>query len=181
MLMNETCSIALKAVPAFQPADSEGFWAAYAAFNGNGSEAAVMTAAEKLLTMPTVAAFLALPDSFDAGGLDRALVACAVVTKATPAGLAAFASNCTNNELLVNTLLETGILMRDMLVAGGATRGKYGAEYGAAMGIYTAILKASNVLDYDEVMASYAAVAAGAAGAGVEDAAFWDDRSQARG
>lgn len=89
-------------------------------FNGSGTEDTVFNAAAKILTSPPVVAFLTLPDSFQQGGLDNAMVTCSVLYQATPAGLATFAVNSTAKAKLVTNLLADPILMRDMLVAGGA-------------------------------------------------------------
>ena len=68
-----------------------------------------------------VQAFLALPDSFaPPGGLDADMVLCAVLSEATPKGLAAYAARGADEEALVDALLGDALLMRDMLVAGGA-------------------------------------------------------------
>jgi len=72
-------------------------------------------------------------------------------------------------------------------VAGGPSVGRYGAQYGPAMALYTAMLKKSTVLDHDEVMASYAAQLEAELqqqqqqhhGGNVTATGPWDDRSQA--
>ena len=71
--------------------------------------------------------------------LDAKLIACVVLTEATPRGLAAFAQQGQQQEALAEKLLRDAPLMKEMLIAGGA---KYG-KYGRAMEIYTAIQKAS--------------------------------------
>ena len=71
--------------------------------------------------------------------LDAQLVKGAVLAKATPRGLAAFAQQGKEQEALVEKLLGDGALMKQMLIAGGAEAGKYGP----AMQLYTAIQKAS--------------------------------------
>ena len=71
--------------------------------------------------------------------LDAQLVRCAVLAGATPSGLAQFAQQGAAQRALVEKLLGDDTLMRDMLLAGGASAGKYGR----AMEIYTAIQKAS--------------------------------------
>lgn len=71
--------------------------------------------------------------------LDAKLTRCAVLSQATPRGLAAFAQQGKDQEALVAKLLADEGLMKEMLVAGGAKFGKYGR----AMEIYTAIQKAS--------------------------------------
>ncbi len=71
--------------------------------------------------------------------LDAKLVKCTVLAEATPKGLAAFAQQGREQEALVDKLLADDKLMKEMLVAGGATSGKYGR----AMQIYAAIQQAS--------------------------------------
>ena len=79
--------------------------------------------------------------------LDAKLVKCAVLTEATPRGLAEFAQQDANGEALVEMLLANEKLMKGMLVAGGAKFGKYGQ----AMKIFTAIGKASSKVDADNL------------------------------
>ena len=71
--------------------------------------------------------------------LDAKLVKCAVLAEATPRGLAEFAQQGKEQELLVEKLLGDDALMKNMLIAGGAEAGKYGQ----AMQIYSAIQQAS--------------------------------------
>jgi hypothetical protein len=178
-IMKTNCDIALKAVPTV---DGDAFMEAYEAGNGTGGDEGVIAAAKVILSGSAVTTFLSLPDSFQTGGLDAALVTCSLIYKATPTGLAVFASNAnaTGNEALVDQLLATPLLMRDMLVAGGAmSSGReqgdaFGQKFGEAFGIYTKIVKASAVLDYAEVMSSYTNTSA-AAGENTP----WDDRSTA--
>jgi hypothetical protein len=73
------------------------------------------------------------------GSLDSRLVKCAVLTDATPAGLAEFAQQGSEPENLVAKLLADPELMKQMLIAGGAK----GGQYGRAIQIYTEIQKAS--------------------------------------
>lgn len=115
---------------------------AYARFNGTGSEDGVTRLAEQLLSAAPVAAFLSLPDSFGAAGLDADMVLCAVLHDATPLGLAEFAAAGQVEEDLVYALLNDTLLMRDMLVAGGPAEN----QYGPAMAIYTAINGSSREL-----------------------------------
>lgn len=173
--MKSNCDTALKSVP---PVAGDAFMEAY---QYQAPEDAVTAAAKTILSDAAVSAFLSLPDSFQAGGLDAALVTCSVIYQAGPTGLAAFATatNATGNEALVDQLLTTPLLMRDMLVAGGATsrpnRKGFDKNFGEAMAIYAKILKASAVLDYDEVMASYRVNTSAAA----SDTTPWDDHSTA--
>lgn len=71
--------------------------------------------------------------------LDAKLVRCVVLAEATPGGLAQFAQQGAAQRALVEKLLGDDKLMRDMLVAGRASGGKYGR----AMEIYAAIQQAS--------------------------------------
>jgi hypothetical protein len=82
--------------------------------------------------------------------LDDQLVKLAVLTEATPQGLAAFAQESKENEALIDQLLSNPALMKQMLVADGAKFGKQQrnkpqppGHYGPAMKIYTDIHKAS--------------------------------------
>jgi hypothetical protein len=85
-------------------------------------------------------ALLADLDSFlSSDKLDAKLVKCAVLTAATPRGLAEFAQQDPYGGALLESLLADDKLMQEMLVAGGAKFGKYGQ----AMKIYTAIQEAS--------------------------------------
>ena len=84
---------------------------------------------------------LAATESFLTGdALDTTLVKCAVLTEATPRGLADFAGQGAEQKALVEKLLADGPLMKQMLVAGGAKSGRYGR----AMDIYTEIQTASS-------------------------------------
>jgi hypothetical protein len=71
--------------------------------------------------------------------LDAHLMRCAILTHATPRGLAEFAQQGNEQAALVEKLLSDAPLMKQMLDAGGAQNGKYGQ----AMQIYSAIQKAS--------------------------------------
>ena len=83
--------------------------------------------------------------------LDDQLVKVAVLTEATPEGLAAFAQQGKENEALIDQLLSNPALMKQMLVADGAkvrqhqrkVKPQPPAHYGPAMKIYTDIQKAS--------------------------------------
>ena len=123
---------------------------AYKAFNGTNSEADVIKYATVLLLRPDVVAFTGRMDTWGTGGLDGDLALCAVLATATPAQLANFSGQGKAQEALVDSLLGNTMLMRDMLVAGGAqdTLVKEGGaqHYGEAMSIYTQITKASAVL-----------------------------------
>eukprot|EP00041_Stephanoeca_diplocostata_P039880 m.1638057 g.1638057 ORF g.1638057 m.1638057 type:complete len:755 (-) comp26715_c0_seq1:263-2527(-) len=155
-IRNETCASVLSHVPTLDAADSAAFMSEYQKYTGNNSEAAVLAAAQKLVSADsTLDKFLSLPDSISPGGLDAAMVKCAVmVGAATAVGgspksqtseknlLAQFAVLGATQEALVDKLLDTPSLMRDMLVAGGAA----GGHYGEAMSIWTDLLNASSEL-----------------------------------
>jgi hypothetical protein len=142
-IRNESCAKAVGGAPVLPAAASAAFMAAYRAFNGSNDEAPVLKAAAALLDLPAARAFFTLPDSFSAAdGLDSMLVKCAVITAASPLGLAVFAANGTAEESLVETLLSDSLMMRDMLVAGGPREGKFGE----ALQIYHQINQASDSL-----------------------------------
>jgi len=67
---------------------------------------------------------------------EAAMLKGAVITQATPAGLAEFSSQDKKNGKVVDHLLKSPSLMKEMLMYGGAAEGKYGQ----AMKIYTKIL-----------------------------------------
>lgn len=71
--------------------------------------------------------------------LDAKLAKCTVLTEATPQGLAGFAQQGREQEVLVEKLLGGAALMQSMLEAGGAKFDKYGV----AVEVYAAIRKAS--------------------------------------
>ncbi len=72
--------------------------------------------------------------------LDAKLVKAAVIQHATPRGLAEFAEQGKDKKDALDQLLANAELMREMLIHGGASFGKYGR----AMEIYAAIQKASS-------------------------------------
>jgi hypothetical protein len=71
--------------------------------------------------------------------LDSKLMRIAILTHATPRGLAEFAQQGKDQEKLLETLFADEALMRQVLGAGGAN----GGEYGEMMEVYTAILAKS--------------------------------------
>jgi hypothetical protein len=71
--------------------------------------------------------------------LEAKLVRCAVLVNATPKGLAKFAAQGPEQASMVDKLLADDVLMKAMLVAGGAE----GGQYGLAAQIYAAIQKAN--------------------------------------
>lgn len=171
-LKNDTCKSVVSQAPVPNADDLANFMKLYQNYTGQSSEneGPLLAAATKILQGdPKVAAFLALPDSFVAGGLDASMVLCAILTEGTPTALAEFAYLSAANEALVARLLADPILMRDMLVAGGAVmsetdKGEAGPKrYGEAMAIYEQILAASTELS---------------AAPNATDNALWDDRSQ---
>eukprot|EP00756_Hemistasia_phaeocysticola_P039945 Hpha_TRINITY_DN16840_c3_g3::TRINITY_DN16840_c3_g3_i1::g.152443::m.152443 len=153
---NASCAQVAKSAPALPTGDQAAFMAAYSAYDATDATTLV-AAASKVLSDKAVANFLSAADSFGAGGLDAAMVQCAVINAATPAGLAAFAVQGAGEEASVDALLKDGLLMRDMLVAGGPE----GNKYGEAASIYAKIKKASS-----------------AVGGTVREASFWDSREQ---
>ena len=133
---NATCARVVAQAPILPAPAAASFMQQYKQYNGSGSEAGVIHAAAQLLSDPGVQAFFALPASFLApGGLDADMVLCAVLTDATPLGLAEFAAQGPSKLSLTYRLLNDSILMRDMLLAGGPA----GDQYGPAMAIYDAI------------------------------------------
>ncbi|MEO0474473.1 MAG: hypothetical protein AAF085_00695, partial [Planctomycetota bacterium] len=72
--------------------------------------------------------------------LDAKLMKVAVLRHGTPAGLAEFAQQSDEHKKLIDDLLADEALMKQVLEAGGAN----GGEYGEAMQVYRAILKASD-------------------------------------
>lgn len=163
-LQDDTCSKILPKVPVLPTDVANKFMSAYQKFTGNASEEGpVLNLASQLLSLPDVEAFLSLPDSFAPGGLDYLMVQCAVLTESTPKGLAEFAVQGTAEKALVDRLLDDTILMRDMLVAGGAKEGKYPE----AMKIYEQLVKASEVIGNEKKVAN-----------ALNAATPWDDRNQ---
>jgi hypothetical protein len=149
------CAKVTAKAPTLNAADAAAFMTAYQGFLGNTSEAPVLAAAKKLMT-PALDAFLSLPDSFSADGLDANMVTCALMTEAvrgqkvgrTYEGclLSNFALKGAAEEALVDKLLADPVLMKDMLVAGGIEDFHEAGLYGEAMEIYTGITKASSAL-----------------------------------
>jgi hypothetical protein len=69
--------------------------------------------------------------------LDPALLRSSILTEATPKRLAEYAQQSPAQAALVDKLLSDETLMREMLIAGGAT----GGRYGQAMEIFTKLLR----------------------------------------
>eukprot|EP01050_Picozoa_sp_SAG11_P010311 SAG11_NODE_1026_length_6141_cov_13.737008_5_plen_828_part_00 len=174
---DSACATVLAKIPTLKATEVAAFMKEYQGFMGNTSEAPVIAAAAKVLADPELTAFLSLPDSFSTGGLDAAMVKCALMSEAargTTAGrqekltnlLAVFAVQSSANEALVEKLLGDPLLMRDMLMA---NHGEVYGMYGEAMAIYTELLKSSS-----ELRATIAAESTMAA-----VAAPWDGRNPA--
>jgi len=156
-VQNDVCDKVKASIPSVSASTKDAFMQSYKAFDGSGSEDDVLKQARQILSLPAVQNFFSLPDTFDSGGLDDALVKCAVLSEATPQGLAKFASQGEVEETLVNQLLGDTLLQRDMLVSGGARSGKY-AE---AMAIY------------QKLQAQFGIPASSSSASG-----YWDDYSQ---
>ena len=137
-ILNESCQAVLPHIPVLPANDTESFMQAYRNFTGAAGEdeKPVVNAALALLSLPAMDKFLSLPQSFVPGGYDYHLVRCKVLNESTPLGLAKFAVQGPIEETLVKQMLGDAILMRDMLVAGGASGGKFGE----AMDIFIKIL-----------------------------------------
>ena len=71
--------------------------------------------------------------------LDSKLMKAAILRHGTPGGLAEFAQQSDAHKALLDKLFADESLMKQILMSGGAN----GGEYGEAMQVYTAILKAS--------------------------------------
>jgi hypothetical protein len=97
---------------------------AQAAANAQAPATATLASLERFLTSDT---------------LDAKLVKCVVLAEATPRGLAEFAQQGKEQETLIDNLLADDGLMKQMVMADGASGGKYGQ----AMKIHTDIRKAS--------------------------------------
>jgi hypothetical protein len=100
---------------------------------------AALAKAQALELNATKALLMELDPFLASDKLDAKLAKSAVMTHATPRGLAEFAQQGPEQAALVEKLLADDGLMKEMLIAGGANRGKYGL----AMEIYTGIGKAS--------------------------------------
>lgn len=90
--------------------------------------------------MDAAAALLAdLAPALSSDALDPKLMRIAILTDATPRGLAEFAQQGAAQEKLLESLFADEPLMRQVLEAGGAN----GGDYGEMMEVYTAILAKS--------------------------------------
>lgn len=162
-LLNKTCSAALAQAPVLPTAAALNFMNAYTAYDGYTSENDTIKMAGELLALEDVQTFFTAPDSFDQGGLDADLVLCAVLVEAMPAGLANFAAQGESQAAIVDDMLANTRLLRDMLVAGGASNGKYGEA--------ATILK--GILDVSTVLSSSTTSSVKS-----NPTTPWDDRSQ---
>jgi len=138
-------------LPAIDEATKAEFLAARAEYSGlkdPGGDAApearkqydeaLARAEERALA--TARKILASIDGFLSGdALDGPLMRIAILAHGTPAGLAEFAQQGAAEAASIDSLLANEPLMRQILEAGGAN----GGEYGEAMQVYAAILKAS--------------------------------------
>lgn len=97
-------------------------------------------AAAEANTLSAARAILAdvVPTLID-DSLDAKLMRIAILRHGTPAGLAEFAQQSDQHKALIDNLLADEILMKQVLLAGGAN----GGEYGEAMQVYQLILDAS--------------------------------------
>jgi len=158
-LQTTACDEVVSKLPSIPETDANNFMAAFKNFTGDNDESQVLSLASSLLSASELGGFLSRSDSFISGGADSSLVLCAVLSQATPHALAYFGAADQAQEDVISKLLDNTVLMRDMLVAGGAKSGKYGE----AMNIYVKILKASKVISAIE---------------SVDSSLPWDDRSQ---
>ena len=77
--------------------------------------------------------------SLKSDALDAKLMKAAILRHGTPQGLAEFAQQGEPEKALIDKLFADEVLMKQILISGGAN----GGEYGEAMQVYTAILDAS--------------------------------------
>ncbi len=139
------------AVPAVDEARKSGFMAVRAEWSGleePGAEApadeqkAYAEARENTEAKVLAAARLLLKelDGFLAGDeLDGKLMRIAILTHATPRGMAEFSQQGAEEEKIIDRLFADEALMKQILEAGGAN----GGSYGQAMRVYATIQKAS--------------------------------------
>ena len=110
-----------------------------AAAKAHGAAKEALALAAKNSQAPAKAVLTDLEKFLASDKLDTQLVKYVVLGGATPRGLAEFAQQGAEQEALVEKLLADADLMKQMVVADGAT----GDKYGQAMKIYTDIQKAS--------------------------------------
>lgn len=110
-----------------------------AAEKAHAAAKAALAQATTKAQAPVNAVLADLNRFLDSDQFDAKLVKAAVLTHATPRGLAEFAQQSQEAAALVETLLGDVALMKQILMAGGANGGKYGR----AMENYSAIQQAS--------------------------------------
>ena len=110
-----------------------------AAAKAHGAAKEALALAAKNSQAPAKAVLTDLEKFLASDKLDTQLVKYVVLGGATPRGLAEFAQQGPEQEALVEALLADAALMKQMVIADGASGGKYGQ----AMKIYTDIQKAS--------------------------------------
>ncbi len=110
-----------------------------AAAKAHAAAKEALAAATTNAQAPAKAALTALANFLASDKLDALLVKYMVLAEATPQGLAEFAQQGPEQEALVEKLLADGGLMKQMVIADGASGGKYGR----AMQIYADIQKVS--------------------------------------
>lgn len=129
-------------LPAIDAEQQSAFMTAYAAegaVRSDDGKKSGLRAAEAV-SLEAAAPLLSSVDKLLASStLDAKLIKCSMLANATPAGLASFAQQGSEETALLQQLLGDAALMSEMLTAGGAK----GGQYGRAMQIYSDILKAS--------------------------------------
>jgi hypothetical protein len=110
-----------------------------AAAKAHAAAKEALAAATTNAQAPAKAVLAALQPFLASDKLDATLVKYMVLSQATPQDLAQFAQQGAEQEALIEKLLADGNLMKQMVVANGASGGKYGQ----AMQIYTDIQKGS--------------------------------------
>ena len=150
-MLDELSGEVKKSLPAVDEAKKSAFMAARAEWNAlkapeegaspkeqNDYKEAVTNIEAK--SIETARALLADLDGFlGSEKLDASLMKIAIITHATPHGLAEFAQAGAEQEKIINDLFANQALMKQILEAGGAN----GGAYGQAMQIYAAIQKKS--------------------------------------
>ena len=150
-MLDELSAEVKKSLPAVDEVKKSAFMAARAEWNAlkapeegaspkeqNDYKEAVTNIEAK--SIETARALLADLDGFlGSEKLDASLMKIAIITHATPHGLAEFAQAGAEQEKIINDLFANQALMKQILEAGGAN----GGAYGQAMQIYAAIQKKS--------------------------------------
>ncbi len=150
-MLDELSAEVKKSLPAVDEAKKSAFMAARAEWSAlkypeEGAPAKVQSDYKEAVTnieaksIETARALLTDLDGFlGSDKLDPSLMKIAIITHATPHGLAEFAQAGAEQEKIINDLLANQALMKQILEAGGAN----GGAYGQAMQIYAAIQKKS--------------------------------------